>query len=198
MPIDPPLFGTEGLAVRELQSGDVPALQALFDANPLYFQAVNGRDARPDEAQTEFDERPPPHLAHGRRWITGAYDRAGDLSGVVVVLSDFCAAGVWHIALFLLATRLHGQGLGSALHQALQDWAQRQRARWLRLSVVAGNTRAEHFWARQGYTELRRRSGIDTGGCINDARVLIKPLGTENMADYLARVPRDRPDSLLP
>lgn len=198
MPIDPPLFTTDALTVRELQTADVPALQALFDANPLYFRTINGRDALPDEAQTEFDELPPPHLSHGRRWIAGVYDRAGGLAGVVVVLSDFCTAGVWHLSLFLLATRLHGQGLAGALHQALQAWAQRQGARWLRLGVIVGNARAERFWERMGYVEVRRRLGIDTGGRRNDSRVMVKPLGPDGIDSYLARVPRDRPDSTLP
>lgn len=198
MPIDPPLFATDTLTVRELLAADVPALQALFDANPLYFRTINGRDALPDEAQTEFDELPPPHLSYGRRWIAGVYDRTGALAGVLVVLSDFCATGVWHLSLFLLATRLHGQGLAGALHLALQDWARRQGARWLRLGVIVGNVRAERFWERMGYAEVRRRLGIDTGGRLNDSRVMVKPLGPDGLDDYLARVPRDRPDSTLP
>lgn len=127
MAIDPPLFASEDLTVRVLQSSGVPALQALFDANPLYFQALNGRNA---------------------------------LAGVVNVLSDFCAAGVWHLALFLLATRLHGAGLAGPLHQTRLDWALQHGARWLRLSVIAGHARAERFWARLGDAEVRRREGV--------------------------------------
>ena len=198
MPLDPPLFAAAGLAVRELQPADVPALQALFDANPAYFQAVNGRNALPGEAQAEFDEVPPAHLPFGRQWKAGVYGDGGRLDGTVVVLSDFCAPGVWHLGLFLLATRLHGTGAAAALHAALVDWVRTQGGRWLRLSVVVGNTRAERFWQRLGYTELRRRHGIDTGGRLNDAHVMMRPLGRDGMAGYLALVPRDRPDSTLP
>ena len=45
------LFATPDLTVAPLQAPEVPALQALFDANPLYFQTINGRNALPDEAE---------------------------------------------------------------------------------------------------------------------------------------------------
>lgn len=195
---DPPLFQAAGHSVRQLLASDVPALQSLFDANPAYFQAVNGRPANPDEAQAEFDEVPPAHLPFAGHWKAGIYDGQGQLVGTLVVLSDFCAPGVWHLGLFLLATRLHGGGLAARLHQALLDWARAQGAQWMRLSVIVGNARAERFWARQGYTEVRRRLGIDTGGRLNDARVMVQALGDQGLDAYLARVPRDQPGSDLP
>lgn len=198
MPLEPPLFQAAGHAVRPLRAADVPALQALFDANPGYFQAVNGRPARPDEAQAEFDEVPPAHLTHAAHWKASVCDGQGRMVGTVVVLSDFCAPGVWHLGLFLLATPLHGSGLAAALHQALLDWAGARGAQWMRLSVIVGNARAERFWARQGYVEVRRRLGIDTGGRRNDARVMVKSLGSQGLDAYLARVPRDQPGSDLP
>ena len=198
MPIDPPLFQAAGHSVRQLQASDVPGLQALFDANPWYFRVVNGRPANADEAQAAFDERPPAHLPFARHWKAGIFDGRGQLAGTVVVLSDFCASGVWHLGLFLLATRLHGGGLAARLHQALLDWARAQGADWMRLSVVVGNARAERFWARQGYVEVRRRHGIDTGGRLNDARVMVRALGEQGLDAYLARVPRDQPGSDLP
>lgn len=198
MPLNPPLFTTSGLAVQTLEAADVPALQALFDANPAYFQAVNGRPARPDEAQQEFDEVPPAHLPFATQWKAGIFDGDGELVGMLVLLSDFCADGVWHLGLFLLASRLHGRGLAAAVHHALLAWARARGAQWMRLSVVVGNARAERFWARHGYAEVRRRLGIDTGGRLNDARVMVKALGDRGLDAYLARVPRDHPDSDLP
>lgn len=196
------LFSGGRLAARELAAHEVPLLQALFDANPLYFQAVNGRAANADEAQVEFDEQPPPHLClpgRTRRWFMGLFgaDRA-TLEGVAVVVQDLCAPGVWHVALYLLATTLHGRGAASDTYRALEAWMRHGGAHWLRLGVVAGNARAERFWENQGFIEVRRRHGVDTGGRINDLRVLAKPLAGGTLAEYLALVPRDRPDSTLP
>jgi GNAT superfamily N-acetyltransferase len=193
------IFGAAGCHARELHAADVPRLQVLFDANPEYFLAVNGRPPRPDEAQVEFDERPPPQLPFARQWLLGLHDDATDeLVGVAIVAADLMAAGIWHVALFLVATRLHGRGVAQALYAALERWARREGAVWMRLGVVAGNARAEAFWARRGYREVRRREGVDTGGRINDVRVLVKPLREQGLEDYLARAPRDRPDSTLP
>jgi GNAT superfamily N-acetyltransferase len=192
------LFESAGWHARELCAAEVPRLQALFDANPEYFVTVNGRLPNPDEAQVEFDELPPPYLSFTRRWFAGLFDPTGDLAGVAIVVSDLGAEGVWHLALFLVATPLHGQGVAGRLHAALECWVARSGARWLRLGVVEGNARAERFWARRGYVEVRRRLGVDTGGLINDIRVLVKPLADGDVAEYLERVPRDLPDSTLP
>jgi len=221
VPATPPLFSAGRLAARALVPREVPLLQALFDANPLYFQAVNGRAPHADEAQQEFDELPPPHLPFTQRWFLGLFERGDDadaghaprggaLQGVAVALQDFCAPGVWHLSLYLLATALHGSGVAAGTYHAWEAWMANRGARWLRLGVVAGNTRAERFWQAQGYTEVRRRDGIDTGGRINSVRVLAKPLAdgrlddqaadrvADHIAGYLALVPRDHPDSTLP
>jgi hypothetical protein len=111
---------------------------------------------------------------------------------------DLGAAGVWHLALYLWATRLHGCGAARAMHDALQAWALGQGAEWLRLGVVVGNTRAERFWARRGYTELRRRTNIPAGARSNEVRMLLKPLRGGSVEHYLRLVPRDHPESALP
>lgn len=68
-----PLFATTRHVVRELEPGEVPQLQSLFDANPEYFQTVNGRPALADEARLEFEEFPPPSMQFARRWFCGAF-----------------------------------------------------------------------------------------------------------------------------
>jgi hypothetical protein len=100
--------------------------------------------------------------------------------------------------LFLVATRLHGTGAAPEIYSALEKWVFQSGARWLRLGVVKGSTRAERFWHRQGFKEVRIREGVDTGGRLNTVRVLVKPLRETGLAEYLETVPRDRPDSSLP
>jgi GNAT superfamily N-acetyltransferase len=193
-----PAFAASGLRARVLLRHEVPRVQALFDANPEYFRLVNDRCARPDEATVEFDERPPPHLPFRERWFFGVFDARDDLVGVLVVLADLGAPAVWHVALYLLATRLHGSGAALPLYAAFEDWAVRGGARWIRLGVVAANAQGLRFWAKCGFRVVRLREGIDTGGRINDVAVCVKPLAGGPIADYLALVPRDRPGSDLP
>jgi GNAT superfamily N-acetyltransferase len=195
---DEVLFSSPDLRARELRAHEVPLLQALFDANPTYFQLVNGRPAEADEAQREFDEDPPPHLIWTRRWFLGLFEPDGSLAGVAIVVSDLCAPRVWHLALYLLATRHHGAGVAQRTYDALQAWVRDQGAQWLRLGVVLANEHARRFWQRQGFIDLRLRLGVDTGGRVNDIVTCCKPLAGGSIDDYLTLVPRDAPGSTLP
>jgi len=214
------LFAGGGLVAREFVREDIAAWQAFYDANPEYFLTINGRLPPPDLAAEEFEEVPPPHLGFSRQWRLGLYETglqgetvprgmtgaaavapgpaSAPLAGAAMVTADLCAPGVWHLGLFIVATRLRGSGAAHGTYAALEAWVRRQGARHLRLGVVVGNTPAERFWARQGYRELRQREGIDTGGRVNTVRVLLKPLGDEGIEAYLQAVPRDRPESTLP
>lgn len=195
----PTLFAGGGLAARELQRDEIPLLQAFYDANPEYFLTINGVRPRADLAATEFDELPPPHLSFDRQWRLGLFEpTAGALGGIAMVTTNLCRPGVWHLGLFVIATRLRGTGVSAEVYAALEGWVRQGGARHLRLGVVQGNAPAERFWARQGYREVRVREGIDTGGRINTVRVLLKPLADEGVEAYLQAMPRDRPGSPLP
>ena len=194
-----PLFAAAGLALRELRRDERPALQALFEANADYFVTVGGRPPGPDAAAEEHAELPPPALAWSRRWFAGIHDEAGRLVGVLNLVADLGTPGCWHVALFLLDHRHRGSGQAAALHAALERWAAAGGARWLRLGVVDGNTRAARFWRRLGYRPLRQRPLTGADGATREVVVMLKPLAADaGVDDYLARVPRDRPGSELP
>lgn len=181
-----------------MTEADAPWLQAFMDANPLYFVTINGRPAGPDDALSELTERPPAEMPYREVHWLAFVDEAGALQGVANVVSDLLAPGVWHTGLFIVATALHGSAAARTLYEALEAWMQRSGAQWLRLGVVLGNARAEAFWLRMGYSEVRQRLNVDTGGRLNTIRVMAKPLATDaRFENYLAMVPRDRPDSAL-
>ena len=188
-----PLFATGSWRAFELAAADVPRLQAFFDANPEYTRAVEGRAPLPDAAQQEFDDRPPAGFPYTRRWLMGIAGADDALVGVAGVVSDLFASGVWHVGLYIVATALHGRGIAHPLYDALERWMIAGGAHWLRLGVVAGNARAERFWAAAGYREVRVRTGMVMGLNTNTVRVLVKPVGARTLDDYLARVPRDLP-----
>jgi hypothetical protein len=78
---------------------------------------------------------------------------------------------------------------------ALEAWMAGEGAQWSRLGVVVGNARAERFWQREGYRDVRRREGVQIGDRVNDLRVMAKPLAGGTLAQYLELVARDRPGS---
>jgi GNAT superfamily N-acetyltransferase len=181
------------LAVVELAIADEHRLQQFFADNPEYFMAVLGAPAIADEARNELTEPLPDGWAFTKQWRLGWQSADGTLAAIANITSDLLAPGVWHIGLFILATARHGTGDAPRLFADIEAWAKRNGAQWLRLGVVAGNTRAERFWNRQGFSEVRRRE-VEMGHRINTIRVMVKPLGSETLPQYLQYMERDRPD----
>jgi GNAT superfamily N-acetyltransferase len=188
-----PLFACGELRAFELGPADVPALQAFFEANPEYFLAVTGQPAGEREALQELEDTPPAGWSFGRKWLLGFIDERGELAGMTNIWSDFLVEGTWHIGLFIVASSRHGSGVAHALYQALEGWMREGGGRWIRLGVVKGRERAERFWRRVGYTEVRQRTRIEMGQRVHDLRVMVKPLGEAGIAEYLSRVARDNP-----
>jgi GNAT superfamily N-acetyltransferase len=190
-----PLFVAGAFRAVELGAADIARLQRFFDDNPEYFVAVSGRPAAPDAAQEEIRGALPQGWPYTRQWILGFVDATDALIGMASVVSDLLAARVWHIGMLVVATRLHGTGVAQCVYDRLEAWARDAGAQWLRLGVVAGNARAERFWARRGFVETRRREGIEMGKPGSTVRVMAKPLAGGTLPEYLARVPRDAPEA---
>lgn len=183
----------EGIRVVELLGCDEAELQQFFEQAPDYFIAVNGEPATPTEAREELRGQLPAGWHCSRVYWLGYRDAQGHLVAVVNIAADLLAAGVWHIGLLLVHTRWHGSGLAQRLHADLEAWAVAKGAQWLRLTVVVGNTRAERFWPRLGYVQVRTREGITMGRQVNRVSIQVKPVGQGTIDGYLALVVRDRP-----
>ena len=184
-----------GYHLRELGSADIAAVQRFFEANPEYFQIVNGEGPRPEEARTEFTDLPPAGMAYRKMSLLGFYDGVGTLIGFATIVADFLVEHVWHVGLFIVATSLHGSGAAASLYALLERWMVGQGAQWARLGVVQGSVRAERFWARCGYVQVRERGPTTMGKKSNLLRVMAKPLAGGTIDEYLALVERDRPSA---
>jgi GNAT superfamily N-acetyltransferase len=186
-------FGNSTFRCTEIAVEAIPRLQRFFEDNPEYNIAVEGRRPRPEEAREEFHSLPPPEIPFEKRWLMEISGTDGEMLAVADVISNFCARGVWHIGLFIVATRLHGRGAAHAIYEALEAWIRDNDALWVRLGVVEGNVRAERFWEGLGYVEVRRRLDVEMGERINNIRVMVKPLAGSTVSEYLDLVARDRP-----
>jgi GNAT superfamily N-acetyltransferase len=189
------LFEQIGITVIEMDASDLPSLQTFFEQNPAYFIAVSGQAATATEAEDELNGPLPEGWSYTQKSVLGFVDQTNTLIGMSNIVSDLLAEGVWHIGLFMVATEQHGNGMAQNLYQGLEHWARDGGAHWLRLGVVEGNTRAEKFWAKQGYSEVRKRLGVQISQQTNTVRVLVKPLVDRNIAEYLQLVSRDHPES---
>jgi GNAT superfamily N-acetyltransferase len=189
------LFTAGAIRAVELGIEETPALQRFFDLNPEYFFAVNGKAPSPTEAHDEIHETLPEGWSFTKKWIIGFADGTDTLVGMANVVSDMLAPGVWHIGLFIVSSRLHGSGVAQSLYESLERWARDSGSRWLRLGVVEGNARAEKFWERRGFLEVRKRGGVEMGTRVNAVRVMAKPLAGGTFPEYLSLVARDWPEA---
>ena len=190
-----PLFTAGVLECVELTSEDLPGLQRFFEENPAYFLAISGSVARPDEAREEFESVLPAEWSFEKQWLLAFRREDGSMVGTAGLVSNLFAEGIWHIGLFIVATSLHGTGAAQTLYAELESWMRTRGARWVRLGVVEGNRRAERFWERMGYVDLRRRIDVVMGDKVNNLRVMAKPLANGTVSEYLGLVARDRPES---
>ena len=187
-----------GLRVVRLDASWEAALQRFFEANPRYFHEVLGEPPAADAAREEIEDKPPADFSYSELFLLGFVQEDGELMAMASVVTDLLAQGVWHIGLFIVATDRHGTGQAAQLHAGLQQWAAGHGARWMRLGVVQGRERAERFWERQGYVQVRLREGVQMGQRTNTLRVMVKPLGGNTVQEYLQRVARDRPGCAPP
>jgi ribosomal protein S18 acetylase RimI-like enzyme len=189
------LFSAGALRARELGDEDIPGLQRFFENNPEYFYAVTGEGPTPSEARDEIHGTQLQGWSFSRKWTLGFVDAADTLVGMANVVSDILAPGVWHIGLLIVATRLHGSGAARSMYAHLERWMRESGAQWLRLGVVEGNARAERFWERSAYVEVRKREGVEMGKLFRTVRVMVKPMAGGDLGEYLTLVARDRPEA---
>jgi GNAT superfamily N-acetyltransferase len=169
-------------------------LQAFYEANPAYWMLVHGHAPAADEAASGFDARPPDGMSYGTLPVWLIRDLAsGRIVGEVAVATDLLAPGVMHLGFFIVETERHGTGFAVDVYESYEAWAIERGARWLRLGVVDANPRAHAFWRRLGYVEVCRHEDYVLGDLRHSLIVMVKPVGSNTLADYLAAVPRDRP-----
>ena len=188
-----PVCSFEGMRVVELDGRDEDELQRFFERAPDYFIAVNGEPATPTEAREELRGQLPTGWHCRRMYWLGYRDVQNQLVAVVNIAADMLAVGVWHIGLMLVDVRSQGTGLAQRLHADLETWAVSNGAQWLRLTVVVGNTKAERFWPKRGYVQVRTRDGISMGRQVNRVSIQVKAVAGQPLEHYLSLAARDRP-----
>jgi len=182
------------LRVVSLRASDAPLLQDFFDRNPEYFHICNGRVPLNNEALQEIQDEPPAEVGYARKWVLAVLDTENRVMAMTIVFSDFLAEGVWLISLYMVDKTMHGNGFALRFYQQLESWMISQNAKWIRLGIVKGNIKAEKFWLKCGYVQIREREGVPSGLRVNTLRVMVKPLCSEGLEQYLLKVTRDRPE----
>ena len=142
---------TRPLRLRQLGTGDLPALQRLLDADPGYARRVTGADPGAGDAADLLGSGPP-DVPPSRKLVLGVFE-GSRLVAVVDVLRGWPDGTTAHVGLLQVHADDQGRGIGRRTHDLLVDVV----AGWpevttLRAAIVATNaTEAEPFWSRLGY-----------------------------------------------
>lgn len=150
-----PLPSDTGLTARRLDEKDTAALQALCEACADYHILLEGRPARPDEAQHQMAELPPGKTLTDK-FFFGLFTPRPRLCGALDLLRDYREPGEWYLGLLLLEPEARGRGLGERVVRAAEDWVRAQGARRMRLACAEQNEGGRRFWERQGYRVEKR------------------------------------------
>lgn len=187
------LFETEGYRAIKLVRSDIPVIQTFLENNPGYFLLAEGHPPTETQAAKEFESELPEEWPFTEQIAIGFIDASNALTAYAFVISDLFAEDVWHLGMFMVSTERHGQGVARQLYTALENWIKASGAKWVRLGVIDGNQRAERFWERNGYVEVRRLDNYVMDNATHTMRVMNKPLGEAGVSEYLSLVSRDRP-----
>jgi RimJ/RimL family protein N-acetyltransferase len=161
----------EGFTVRPFEDRDAAPLQALFDADPEFFQGVNGRDI----PVTEIRGAIPPGRTLADKFFF-AILKEDRVAGLIDIIGGYPEPDTWHLGFIFLAKEVRGGGVGRRALHAIYDWMKGQGATTIRLGVVEPNTRARWLYASEGFVFKGVRE-IDLS--VNRARrtlVLERPL----------------------
>lgn len=156
--------------VRALEERDVPALQALFDEDPEYFQ-LNGRTFPVEEMRTAL----PPGRTNDDKFLF-VLERDDRVEGMIDLVRGYPEPHIWHLGFIFLSKRVRGGGQGRRCLHALYDWTRAQGGTVMRLGVVEPNAKARQLYATEGFTFEAMREVDPAANRMRRTLVLRRPL----------------------
>lgn len=186
-------FTTGEFVAEQAERADIPEIQAFTEANSEYWLLTHDHPPHADDAARSFDWHPPADMSYSEHLsFLVRHSSSREILAQIDVATDLLAPGVYHLGFFMTATRTHGSGFAHRLHEAYEQWAIDRGARWSRLGVVEVNCRAEAFWRRLGYIQVKRQDSYVLGDRSHVLITMVKPMRGETLAEYLDGVPQDR------
>ena len=149
---------------------DVRILQALHAAAPGYSRIVHGREPGGREALETLNGLPPGKTP-ADKFVLGFF-LGPDLIGCADLIRGYPTPEHAYIGLLLFSENQQNRGFGPKALAQIALVAARWGCPWIRLAVIATNTRAHAFWRRQGFREVFRKVIPDVTG---EAIVMQRP-----------------------
>ncbi|MGQ7337047.1 GNAT family N-acetyltransferase [Streptococcus suis] len=133
--------------VRKLTEVDLEQVLALYQTNPLYFEHFPPLPSLESLANDLVDC--PPGKSLSDKYFLGFWDKER-LVAILDLINGYPTEDTCYIGLFMVDSRLAGQGLGSKIiAELLSQLASHFKK--VRLGYVESNPQSSHFWSNVGF-----------------------------------------------
>jgi GNAT superfamily N-acetyltransferase len=151
----------DGYNVRRTIEADEAGIQELFEADPDYFEIVQGAPPGPSEFQSLILELAP-GKTYDDKFVYTILDADEKISAVVDIHRNYPEDDIWFVGLLFVARDLRRTGLGGRLVEAICSHVAAHDGHAVRIAVAKKNRPAIRFWVHVGfrwlYTAERTRS----------------------------------------
>ncbi|HEM3703477.1 TPA: GNAT family N-acetyltransferase [Streptococcus suis] len=133
--------------VRKLTDAELEQVLVLYQTNPLYFEHFPPLPSLESLANDLVDCPPGKELSD--KYFLGFWDKER-LVAILDLIDGYPTAEIAYIGLFMVDSRLAGQGLGSKIIAELLPQLAISFKK-VRLGYVESNPQSAHFWAKVGF-----------------------------------------------
>ncbi|HFI0516825.1 TPA: GNAT family N-acetyltransferase [Streptococcus suis] len=133
--------------VRKLADADLEQVLALYQTNTLYFEHFPPLPSLESLANDLVDCPPGKELSD--KYFLGFWDKER-LVAILDLIDGYPTAEIAYIGLFMVDSRLAGQGLGSKIIAELLSQLATHFKK-VRLGYVESNPQSSHFWSKVGF-----------------------------------------------
>lgn len=140
----------DGYAIRAAIAADEADACELFNADPEYFEIVNGCPPGPAEFQSLITELAP-GKTYEDKFVYCVFGQDAKIAAIVDIIRNYPADEIWFVGLLFVARDLRGRGLGGKLIEALCAHIAEAGGHAARIAVAEDNQGAMRFWQRSGF-----------------------------------------------
>lgn len=148
-------FENEKYLLKKIGDESREELLALCLRCEEYYQLVEGLVPDNDTVEDILTALPP-NSKKENKYSLGIYSKA-ELIGFVDLVKHYKEMDEGVIGLFLIDPNFRRMGLGTFIHEKINQIAKEMKLSKLRIGVAENNINAFKFWKKNGYVELHRR-----------------------------------------
>lgn len=139
-----------------LDHHDAALVQDLYERCSDYHELEEGMPTRPGAGEHLLTSLPPGKTTADKH-VLGLHAPEGDLVGVLDLIQDLPGEREWCLGLLMIDPTARAAGLGTRIFHALERAVAAAGGTAIYIGVLEHNARAERFWRRLGFAELRRQ-----------------------------------------